>query len=125
MRENNKHMVLDADGLYIVTKNLDLIKGYKNAILTPNKAEFGRLAKQLDVDLEDKDRFVAVTLLLCHMIKPTFSDSSQCSPDATCMCFVCVQFKSCQPCTSQTMHLPVSHMIPFSLPKLKIHPSVV
>ncbi|DBB02509.1 hypothetical protein WJX82_002911 [Trebouxia sp. C0006] len=56
MRENNKHMVLDADGLYIVTKNLDLIKGYKNAILTPNKAEFGRLAKQLDVDLEDKDR---------------------------------------------------------------------
>ena len=57
MRENNKHMVLDADGLYIVTKNLDLVKGYKNCILTPNKAEFARLAKELDVNLEDKDRF--------------------------------------------------------------------
>ncbi len=58
MRENNKHMVLDADGLYIVTKNLELVKGYKNCILTPNKAEFERLAKQLDVDLEDKGRSV-------------------------------------------------------------------
>lgn len=56
MRENGKHMILDADGLYIVTKNLELIKGYDKAILTPNKAEFGRLAKQLDVDLEDKGR---------------------------------------------------------------------
>lgn len=94
MRENNKHMVLDADGLYIVTKNLDLIKGYKNAILTPNKAEFGRLAKQLDVDLEDKDRFVAVTWLLGHMIQPTFPDGSQCSPHATCLCLIRVPFKS-------------------------------
>lgn len=52
-------MVLDADGLYIVTKNLDLVKGYKNCILTPNKNEFARLAKELDVNLEDKDRFAA------------------------------------------------------------------
>lgn len=64
MRENNKHMVLDADGLYIVTKNLDLVKGYKNCILTPNKNEFARLAKQLDVDLEDKSRSVPLYLLL-------------------------------------------------------------
>ena len=56
MRENNKHMVLDADGLYIVTKNLDLVKGYEKCILTPNKNEFIRLAKELDVDLDDKNR---------------------------------------------------------------------
>lgn len=62
MRENNKHMVLDADGLYIVTKNLDLVKGYKNCILTPNKNEFARLAKELGVNLEDKDRSDAVQL---------------------------------------------------------------
>ena len=64
MRENNKHMVLDADGLYIVTKNLDLVKGYNNCILTPNKNEFARLAKELDVSLEDRDRFDACRLLL-------------------------------------------------------------
>lgn len=46
-------MVIDADGLYIVTKNLDLIKGCKNAILTPNKNEYQRLADQLNIDLED------------------------------------------------------------------------
>lgn len=62
MRENKKHMVLDADGLYIVTKNLDLVKGYKNCILTPNKNEFGRLAKELGVNLDDKDRSDAVQL---------------------------------------------------------------
>ena len=53
MRQKQMHMVLDADALYIVTHDLDLVKGYPNAILTPNKAEFGRLAKQLNVDLED------------------------------------------------------------------------
>ena len=71
MRENNKHMVLDADGLYIVTKNLDLVKGYKNCILTPNKNEFARLAKELDVDLEDKDRFDACKLLLLRHLPRT------------------------------------------------------
>lgn len=64
MRENNKHMVIDADGLYIVTKNLDLVKGYKNCILTPNKNEFARLAKELDVELEDKSRSTLCSALL-------------------------------------------------------------
>ena len=79
MRENDKHMVLDADGLYIVTKNLDLVKGYKNCILTPNKNEFARLAKELDVNLEDKDRFVACSCLLLGHLQ-TLSCSFQCKP---------------------------------------------
>lgn len=52
LRELNIPVVVDADGLYILNKNLWLVKGYKNAILTPNKAEFGRLAAALNIDLE-------------------------------------------------------------------------
>ena len=44
--------MIDADGLYITTKDLDLIRGYDLALLTPNKNEFARLAKQLGVPLE-------------------------------------------------------------------------
>lgn len=43
--------VLDADGLLIVTENPDLVKGYKECILTPNVVEFGRLAKALGVQV--------------------------------------------------------------------------
>lgn len=52
MREKQLPMVIDADGLYIVTKNLDLVKGYPHAILTPNKNEYQRLASALDIDTE-------------------------------------------------------------------------
>ncbi len=52
MREKQLPMVIDADGLYIVTKNLDLVKGYPHAILTPNKNEYQRLASALNVDIE-------------------------------------------------------------------------
>ncbi|KAJ5666977.1 YjeF C-terminal domain carbohydrate kinase-like protein [Penicillium macrosclerotiorum] len=41
--------VLDADGLLIVTEDPNLIKGYKECILTPNVVEFGRLAKALGI----------------------------------------------------------------------------
>lgn len=55
LREKRKPVVIDADGLYITTKNLDLIKGYDLAILTPNKNEFLRLAKQMDIPLEGEN----------------------------------------------------------------------
>ena len=55
-------MVIDADGLYIVTKNLDLVKGYKHVILTPNKNEYARLATELNVDLDDPSTSDRVTL---------------------------------------------------------------
>ena len=65
LRQKNKHMIIDADGLYITTHDLDLVKGYKRAILTPNKNEFARLAKELKVDLEDKSRWEGVPAGCC------------------------------------------------------------
>ena len=52
LRKEEKPLVIDADGLYIVTKNLDLVKGYPHAILTPNKNEYERLADRLGIDIE-------------------------------------------------------------------------
>ncbi|XP_063215627.1 ATP-dependent (S)-NAD(P)H-hydrate dehydratase [Bacillus rossius redtenbacheri] len=41
-----KPVVIDADGLFLVTNTPDVIRGYPHgAILTPNAAEFSRLAK--------------------------------------------------------------------------------
>lgn len=51
-REKNMPMVLDADALQIVSKDPDLVRGYKLAVLTPNVVEFGRLTKALGVDEE-------------------------------------------------------------------------
>jgi ATP-dependent NAD(P)H-hydrate dehydratase len=36
-------IVIDADGLFLITQNISIIKGYKKCILTPNAAEFERL----------------------------------------------------------------------------------
>lgn len=43
-------MVLDADALWLVQTDPDLIKGHKECILTPNVVEFGRLAKSVGMD---------------------------------------------------------------------------
>ncbi|KAJ9615660.1 hypothetical protein H2200_001736 [Cladophialophora chaetospira] len=43
-------MVLDADALWIVQTDPELIKGHKECILTPNVVEFGRLAKSVGMD---------------------------------------------------------------------------
>ena len=48
-------LVLDADGLYLINSQPDLVKGYKDCILTPNVVEFARLAKSLNVDVHDGD----------------------------------------------------------------------
>lgn len=39
----NKVMVIDADGLFLVTSDPSIVNGYRDVILTPNEAEFGRL----------------------------------------------------------------------------------
>lgn len=49
-REKDIPMVLDADALLLVAKDPSLIKGYNNAVVTPNVVEFARLTKALGVD---------------------------------------------------------------------------
>jgi ATP-dependent NAD(P)H-hydrate dehydratase len=41
--KNKKHLVIDADGLWLIGKEPKLISGYDKVILTPNVVEFGRL----------------------------------------------------------------------------------
>lgn len=48
-------MVLDADALWLVQTDPDLIKGHKECILTPNVVEFGRLAKSVGLDHQSSD----------------------------------------------------------------------
>lgn len=42
--------VLDADGLALATSQPELVKGYRECILTPNVVEFARLADAMGVD---------------------------------------------------------------------------
>lgn len=45
-------LVLDADALFAIQNDPDLVQGYKDCVLTPNVVEFGRLAKALGVDAD-------------------------------------------------------------------------
>ncbi len=49
LREQDKPipLVIDADGLYLITEKPDLISNYENCILTPNVAEFERLYEKV------------------------------------------------------------------------------
>jgi ATP-dependent NAD(P)H-hydrate dehydratase len=49
-------MVLDADALWLVQTEPDIISGYKECILTPNVVEFGRLAASVGVDVDSGDK---------------------------------------------------------------------
>ncbi|CDS37108.1 carbohydrate kinase domain containing protein [Echinococcus multilocularis] len=42
-----KPMVIDADGIFVVAKNRELVSGYKSVILTPNVNEFSLLYKTI------------------------------------------------------------------------------
>nr|CDS29178.1 serine:threonine protein kinase RIO1 [Hymenolepis microstoma] len=44
-RSNNSPLVVDADGLYVVSQNLETVRNYKLTILTPNVNEFNLLYK--------------------------------------------------------------------------------
>ncbi|KAL3475807.1 Ribokinase-like protein [Aspergillus californicus] len=50
-RSKSIPFILDADGLLLVSKNPDLVKGYKECILTPNVNEFSRLAEALGIEV--------------------------------------------------------------------------
>lgn len=46
-RSAQKPVVVDADGIYVVAKNKELVSGYKSVILTPNVNEFSLLYRTI------------------------------------------------------------------------------
>jgi NAD(P)H-hydrate repair Nnr-like enzyme with NAD(P)H-hydrate dehydratase domain len=50
-----KPVVFDADSLHLVKTNLELMRGWRNAILTPNRNEFQRLASAFDIEVDPKE----------------------------------------------------------------------
>jgi len=52
-RNKNIPIVIDADALLTIQKEPKIIQGYRQAILTPNVAEFGRLCEALKVDARE------------------------------------------------------------------------
>ena len=54
-REPPVPMVLDADCLWLIQEEPDLIKGFKDCILTPNVVEFARLAKAIHSNVKSGD----------------------------------------------------------------------
>lgn len=69
--EYGKQLVIDADGLFMVTQNPEIIRNYpRGVILTPNAIEFSRLAKSvLDKEWEptpnpDPERIKALAVAL-------------------------------------------------------------
>ncbi|KAH9967268.1 Ribokinase-like protein [Russula dissimulans] len=49
-KEQGMFLVLDADSLFMVGRQLDLIRGYRRVVLTPNVVEFKRLSEQAGID---------------------------------------------------------------------------
>ena len=56
LREKKIPIIVDADGLFLVSQKPDVIKGYDLAILTPNVVEFQRLADAVGVDVNGDDQ---------------------------------------------------------------------
>ncbi|XP_034200020.1 ATP-dependent (S)-NAD(P)H-hydrate dehydratase isoform X3 [Prunus dulcis] len=55
-RKSNVPIVIDGDGLFLVTNSLDLISGYPLAVLTPNVNEYKRLVqKVLSCEVNDEE----------------------------------------------------------------------
>lgn len=51
-KQRQMYIVIDADGLWLLQNEPEIIKGYRRAILTPNVAEFGRLCKTMGVEMD-------------------------------------------------------------------------
>lgn len=50
-----KPVVFDADGLHIIKSDPGMVKGWTNAILTPNHGEFVRLAAAVGVEVDESN----------------------------------------------------------------------
>ncbi|XP_031276629.1 ATP-dependent (S)-NAD(P)H-hydrate dehydratase isoform X2 [Pistacia vera] len=55
-RQSNVPIVIDGDGLFLVTNSLDLVSSYPLAVLTPNVNEYKRLVQRvLGCEVNDED----------------------------------------------------------------------
>ncbi|KAL6185836.1 hypothetical protein ACLB2K_041959 [Fragaria x ananassa] len=55
-RQSNVPLVIDGDGLFLITNSLDLVSGYHLAVLTPNVNEYKRLVQTvLSCEVNDED----------------------------------------------------------------------
>ncbi|KAK7203455.1 Ribokinase-like protein [Myxozyma melibiosi] len=66
------HLVIDADGLFLVQHNPDIIKGYSKALLTPNIVEFKRLCNAMSVSI-DSDESPQSLQQACHSLALAYS----------------------------------------------------
>jgi len=48
-------LVIDGDGLFVITNKPSLIKGYRLAVLTPNINEYARLSDSLELQIQNRD----------------------------------------------------------------------
>ncbi|XXG89249.1 hypothetical protein AAC387_Pa12g1298 [Persea americana] len=71
-RESSVPLVIDGDGLFLVTDNLDLVRGYPLAVLTPNVNEYKRLIqKVLDCEVNDQEAVQQLLSLASRIDGPT------------------------------------------------------
>lgn len=49
-RKTDVPLVLDADGIYVVMKKPEIVRGYGRAVLTPNAHEYRLLARSLELE---------------------------------------------------------------------------
>ncbi|EJU03686.1 Ribokinase-like protein [Dacryopinax primogenitus] len=54
-RQQGMYVVLDADGLWMVQMDPEVVKGYSKAVLTPNVMEFQRLCDKLGISQSEGD----------------------------------------------------------------------
>jgi ATP-dependent NAD(P)H-hydrate dehydratase len=73
-KKKNMPLVFDGDGLYMISQNLDLIKGYKRAVLTPNPNEFKKLyevvfsKKEIEEHGDDEESQMKMVGELCDRL---------------------------------------------------------
>lgn len=91
-------VIVDGDGLFALNTDLDVLKGYKKAILTPNVVEFGRLhEKVLGTEIRDGEaslRELAKKLDGVTIVKKGSSDMI-CNGDELISCDIQGSYRRC------------------------------
>ncbi|CDK30053.1 unnamed protein product [Kuraishia capsulata CBS 1993] len=68
LREREIPVIMDADSLFLLSEDPDILKGYGRAIITPNVVEFARICKALEIDPEDPKAAIKVSKSLGDVV---------------------------------------------------------